>query len=807
MIASVAVSVRNRRADRLYDYIVPPHVAAMAGQCVEVPFGGRVVAGYVIHLVRREEYAAREGVAPDLSALKCVRRTVPGAPFLTPELAELVRFLRTRYLATWGAAVSTVLPSAARAAERVVYAAGDNPGDLSAELAAYLAERGEITQGTLRARFHVGEAQLRRLLASTALITVRSVRTRHHVRTQAWVLQAPGAKEKTAPRGPKARAVWAALQALEGGASLSRLAEMSGASPAVIQNLVQKGYLVVDRRAAPEEAPAASVPEDAPLVLTDEQAQALAQICAIFDRKEHRVAVLRGVTGSGKTEVYLRAVEYVLGKGRSALMLVPEIALTAQMTRRVKRRFGERVAVLHSGLTERERFEQWRRIVDGKASVVIGARSAVFAPLEHIGLIVIDEEQEATYKQDAGEPRYVAREVAVWRAGRVHAPLVLGSATPSLETMYRAQVGRYDLLSLTNRPGGRSLPRVRLVDMRQEWRTGGRSLFSRALQSALEERLDRREQAILFLNRRGYANILLCRDCGEVATCPSCDISLTVHRAAGEVLLCHLCGFTEPFPAHCHGCGSARIQRFGFGTQRVEQEIFDRFPGARVIRMDVDTTGARGSHERLLGEFEAGQADILLGTQMIAKGLDFSRVSLVGAIAADTALRIPDLRAAERTFQLLVQVAGRAGRGQIRGETIIQTFAPQHYAIQCAVRQDYDEFYRTEIAARRAVEYPPFTEITQFVVSHRDDRLARLTCERLYGYLNERLCGQPRVRVLPVVPATVARVRDLFRYRIVVKYPSFRAIAHGLHEAYEQTMDELPSGASLSVDVNAYALV
>ncbi len=819
MIASVAVSVRNRRTDRLYDYTVAPDAPVAVGQCVEVPFGRRMVAGYVMRLQGSDRAFsgddAKGGVPGDGSAdapnpeLKAVRRAVPDAPRLTPELVEMVRFLRTRYLASWGAAVAAVLPTVVRAQERVAYGKGADAASLPGELAAYLERRGEIAPTTLRARFGIGEGRLRRLVASDALVALRSVRTARSEPMETFVARAPEAAGGDGPRGPRARAVWAHLAQQGGPVPLARVTAETGAGTAVVQGMARQGYVVLTRRSAPVDgqAPTTGGAEAEPLALTDEQAAAVSSIRSASSQRRHRVLVLRGVTGSGKTEVYLRAIEHVLAQGQSALMLVPEIALTAQMTQRVRLRFGSHVAVLHSGLTGRERYLQWRRIAQGGARVVVGARSAVFAPLDNIGLIVIDEEQEATYKQDGGEPRYVTREVAVWRAQRANAPLVLGSATPSLETMYRAQVGRYDLLTLTGRPGGQQLPAVRLVDMRQEWREGGRSLFSRALQTAVEDRLARREQVILFLNRRGYANIVLCRDCGDVATCPSCDISLTVHRAAGEVLLCHLCGFTEPFPERCRGCGSRRIQRFGFGTQRVEQEIFDRFAGARVIRMDVDTTGSRGAHERMLTEFEAGGADILLGTQMIAKGLDFSRVSLVGVIVADTALRIPDVRAAERTFQLLVQVSGRAGRREVRGETIIQTFAAEHYAVQCAVRQDYDEFYHVELAARRALEYPPFTEITQFVVGHRDDRLARLACGRLHKHLTEQLGSQPRVRILPVVPASIARVRDVFRYRVVLKYPSFRAIEEGLRAAYERAMDELPSGTALSVDVNAHALV
>ncbi len=542
------------------------------------------------------------------------------------------------------------------------------------------------------------------------------------------------------------------------------------------------------------------------LELTGEQQAALALVLAALRERRTRSIVIHGVTGSGKTEVYIRAIHEVIAMGRQALMLVPEISLTAQMTDRFRRRFGERVAVLHSRLGEREKFVEWQRILHGEADVVIGARSAVFAPLPRLGIAILDEEHESSYKQDK-EPPYLAREVAAWRADRRGAVLVLGSATPSLESMYRAQVGRYELLRLSRRVADRPLAGVQIVNMRDEFRSGCHSLFSRPLKAALTGVLARGEQAILFLNRRGYSTFLQCRDCGSVVKCPHCDITLTVHKkAATSTLRCHFCDHSEALPSLCPSCGSAALRQFGTGTQRVEHDLLLEFPGVRVIRMDVDTTRQKGAHERLLEEFGRHEADVLLGTQMIAKGLDFEKVSLVGVIAADTSLFLPDFRAAERTFQLLVQVAGRAGRHQIPGAMIVQTFSPEHYAVSLAARQDYGAFYEQELALRKSMGYPPFTEITQFVIANPDDTEARDEALALHAELKRHLGTVAGVRLMAPSPATIGRLRGRYRYQILVVYRSFKAVQEGLAASYRARLSQIKADTSITVDVNAHGL-
>ena len=442
------------------------------------------------------------------------------------------------------------------------------------------------------------------------------------------------------------------------------------------------------------------------LVLNDEQQKAYQRIMEPIENKEHEVFLLQGVTGSGKTEVYLQTISEVLKKGEGALVLVPEIALTPQMVHRFKGRFGDQVAVLHSGLSDGEKYDEWRKIENNEAKVVVGARSSVFAPIDNIGLIVIDEEHESTYKQSES-PRYHARDVAIKRAQHHNCPVVLGSATPSLESRARASKEVYTLLELKERVNKRPLPEVKVIDMREEMRKGNTSIFSEDLQAALEDRLAKGEQSVLMLNRRGYSSFFMCRDCGFVLDCPNCDISQTLHTHS-QSMKCHYCGHQEAIPSSCPSCQSHKIRYVGTGTQKVEEELNEILPDAKVIRMDVDTTSRKGAHERLLDRFGNHEADILLGTQMIAKGLDFPNVTFVGVLNADTALGLPDFRAAENTFQLLTQVSGRAGRGTIEGDVIVQSHNPDHYAIQYAKKHDYENFYAREMKYRQLSDYSPY---------------------------------------------------------------------------------------------------
>ncbi|WP_188882379.1 replication restart helicase PriA, partial [Alicyclobacillus cellulosilyticus] len=548
---------------------------------------------------------------------------------------------------------------------------------------------------------------------------------------------------------------------------------------------------------------AAALAGPRPEALTPAQARAVADIVAAVQRGRGEAVVLFGVTGSGKTEVYLRAIAECLAAGGGAIVLVPEIALTPQMVARFVDRFGSRVAVLHSGLSAGEKRDEWSRIRRGEARIVVGARSAVFAPVQGLKLIIVDEEHEPSYKQEE-TPHYDARDVARWRAQYRGGVVVYGSATPSLEAMHEVEQGRARLLTLPTRVHGGPLPPVQIVDMREELRSGNRSIFSRALADGLERTVTAGHQAMLFLNRRGYAAFVLCRNCGAILQCPHCDISLTVHKgAAGEgALVCHYCGFAAALPDACPDCGEAVLRPFGIGTQQVEEAIRARWPLWRVARMDVDTTRRKGAHREVLEAFYRNELDVLVGTQMIAKGLDVPNVAFVGVVMADTMLAVPDFRAAERTFDLLTQVVGRAGRAEVPGETVIQTFQPDHYAILAAARHDYAAFYRQERALRERFFYPPFCELAVFVAVHADPGIARGAAARFERELRRRL--GPQHEVLPAVPAAVPRVQNRFRYQVVIKYRRWPDVQAAVTAAYTLVEARLRRyGGACRLDVNA----
>ena len=536
------------------------------------------------------------------------------------------------------------------------------------------------------------------------------------------------------------------------------------------------------------------------------QAAAVARLTAALEHGGGRF-LLHGVTGSGKTEVYIRLIRRALELGRTAVVLVPEIALTPQMVSWLHGRFGGDAAVLHSALSAGERFDEWRRIRSGEARVVIGARSAVFAPLQNIGVIVVDEEHETTYQSDH-RPRYDAREVAWKRAARHGAVLLLGSATPSISTYMRAMPGvrpenRLELIELRRRVNGRPLPEVELVDMRGEFERGNHSVFSARLSAELRRCLDAGRQAMLFINRRGHSTFVSCRKCGYVVKCGQCDVAMTWHQAEGA-LRCHYCGQTLPPPKTCPSCGSAYIKYFGAGTQKVQEEARRLFPDARVLRMDIDTTRGKDAHERILERFRSGGADILVGTQMIAKGLDFPNVALVGVVAADMTLNLPDYRSVERTFQLITQVAGRAGRADVPGRVVVQTYDPDHYGIRLAAAQDYRAFYIKESAFRRAALYPPFTVIARIVFSAKDAEAAQTAAVDAEAQLNAWLdeTGARRdVVQMRALEAPIALLRGEARWQLFLK-AYFKADMDALAARMQALADAAPEGVRAELEIN-----
>ena len=532
------------------------------------------------------------------------------------------------------------------------------------------------------------------------------------------------------------------------------------------------------------------------LELNPEQKEACEAVVGAIG-KEHPPFLLQGITGSGKTEVYLQIIQGALDMGKTAIVLVPEISLTPQMTERFIARFGDKVAILHSGLSNGEKYDEWRKVERGEAQVVVGARSAIFAPLKNLGVIIIDEEHEASYKQDSN-PRYHARDVAILRAQYNQAALVLGSATPSLESRARAGKGVYQHLRLTQRANPlASIPQVQLVDFRDYIGQNETSNFTPPLIEAIQDRLDKKEQVVLMLNRRGYSSFVMCRECGTVDTCPNCDISLTLHMDT-KTMNCHYCGFSKEIPHVCPNCQSHSIRYYGTGTQKAYDELAELFPDARILRMDVDTTRKKGSHQALLDQFGKREADILLGTQMLAKGLDFPNVTLVGVLNADTALNLPDFRSSERTFQLLTQVAGRAGRAEKAGQVLIQSYNPNHYAIRFAKDQDYEGFYAYEMGIRRQLGYPPYYFTIGITLSHKKEEEVLRRAYEVMEILRSGLSDTSII--LGPTPKPIARTHNLYHYQILIKYRLEDELTSTLNRVLALTQERENSELRLSID-------
>lgn len=802
LLADVAVGAAGAHA--VFTYRVPAALQAAVGvgQLVWAPLRRRRVQGVVVDLYGRDAGPDREPGAlfppdaypdanPRAPELRDLLDIADPEAALTPAQIQLARWIAARYRTTLFEALSLMLPPGVTQEAETTWRAttegrgadlgGLPPGERDV---LYLLRRsGEVTEAELRRRLRGSDTELHSIYAALrerglAVRGMAFTRARARPRLERTVRLARTAAETRAAleslaRAPKQRrlAEYLLESTTQPGESLPVAAALAGADVdhAALRALERRGLVELDAREVRRDPLAgAPVAPDTPPPLSRAQELAWNAVREALDRSAASASgeaapaqfLLHGVTGSGKTEVYLRAIARALRQGRQALVLVPEIALTTQLVRRFAARFPGRLAVLHSELALGERYDEWRRLRRGVAGVAIGSRSAVFAPLPNLGLVIVDEEHEPSYKHDAA-PRYHARDVARRLTTLTNSVLILGSATPSVESYAAARAGRMTLLELPERvtsavsaeglPRTRSLPlpQVTIVDMRRELEAGNRSIFSRALQEALTNVLERREQAILFLNRRGAATFFMCRDCGHVVACPNCSSPLTLHTAdnvvtreapppgavalpdAPHLLVCHTCNHRELPPALCPQCWSARIKSFGVGTQRVVEEVESLFPQARAIRWDRDSIGRKGDHERLLDHFLRHEADVLVGTQMIAKGLDLPMVGVVGVVTADTGLYLPDFRAGERVFQLLTQVAGRAGRREEGARVVIQTYVPDHYAIRAAQEHDYAAFYEQEIAFRRQTGYPPFSRLVRFVYAAGSDERARRAAEAL----------------------------------------------------------------------------
>lgn len=535
--------------------------------------------------------------------------------------------------------------------------------------------------------------------------------------------------------------------------------------------------------------------KDSAKTLTIEQENIIRE----YINSDDKMFLLKGVTGSGKTEVYMKLVERVLLEGKSAIILVPEIALTPQMIERFKGRFGVNVALFHSKLSDGERFDEWFRVKEGKAKVIVGARSAIFLPAKNLGLIIIDEEHENTYKSEQN-PKYQTKEVAEYLSELKGCKVILGSATPSIETYYRALTGEMKLLELNSRVDNKAMPPMKVIDMRNELKGGNKSLFSRELFIAIQERLKRKEQIILFLNRRGFSTFVSCRSCGYVFKCDECDISMTYHK--NGLLICHYCGKTKREPRECPKCNSKYVKFFGAGTQRVEEEVKKYFNNVRILRMDVDTTRDKHSYERIYNTFKNGEADILIGTQMVSKGLDFKNVTLVGILAADMSINIPDYRAAERTFQIITQVAGRAGRGDKQGEVLIQTYTPQHYSLQYAVNYDYEGFYEKEFTVRAMMKYPPFGKLLLINGTSKKEELLKNFMHKITMMIKPLVESCLDIEILGPIPCMISKVKENYRWQIVIKGEFDSYFSKNIKEILYDENKNVYNDIRISMDIN-----
>ena len=789
-IAKIIVDVPLMQTDQPYSYRIPEEFEGMleVGMRVHVPFGkgNRLIQGIVLGL---ESQSSEEEIEQDL---KDIAEVLDFSPVLTQEQLWLAEELRKSVFSYKISILKAMLPGFLNSSyDKILYPLEG----LSQE------DRVRLFGSEVSLAFSsldLGkQAEMMRLTRKGLLGLEYQAIDQKKVKTQSWyevdLVQLEGVE--ISARAKKKLDLRDYLLSHPESASLASLLESY--SREQVNFFVEQGAVtIVQKEVQRSAAYFEGIEASQPLELNLEQRQVRDAVVSAIGNHQPPF-LLQGITGSGKTEVYLQIIQGALDKGKTAILLVPEISLTPQMTERFIARFGEKVAILHSGLSNGEKYDEWRKVERGDAQVVVGARSAIFAPLKNLGVMIIDEEHEATYKQDSN-PRYHAREVAILRAQYNQAALVLGSATPSLESRARAGKGVYQHLRLTQRANPlATIPEVQVIDFRDYIGQNETSNFMPPLLEAIQDRLAKKEQVVLMLNRRGYSSFVMCRECGTVDTCPNCDISLTLHMDT-KTMNCHYCGFSKDIPQICPNCKSRSIRYYGTGTQKAYDELAELFPQARILRMDVDTTRKKGSHQTLLDQFGRGEADILLGTQMIAKGLDFPNVTLVGVLNADTALNLPDFRSSERTFQLLTQVAGRAGRAEKAGQVLIQSYNPQHYAIRFAKDQDYEGFYAYEMGIRRQLGYPPYYFTIGITLSHKKEEEV---VKRAYEVMNILRSGLSETsKILGPTPKPIARTHNLYHYQILIKYRLEDELGPTLNQVLALTQERENSELRLSID-------
>ena len=783
LAAAVAVEKTGYSYDRLYNYAVPEEMSGklFEGCRVKVSFGHGLRQGIVMHLYETE----------DISGLKEISQLIDREPVLSAEMLSLGEFMKEHCYCTYFDAFKAMLPTGLSVRLTYSYSA-DKDADISGFLLSseeigvveYLLARGKpVRQDLLLKALSVNDEGILDCLVEKGIInktetikkrisdvTVRMIRLKGEIPERKYT--------------PSQEEVLRVLTDV-GEASVKEICYFTGVGISVPDNLVKRGICEYFDAEPPKTEPlteAETAGEN--IILTSQQEQSYNDLLKQYKSGKPSVSLLYGITGSGKTSVFMKLIDRVNEDGRGIICMVPEIALTPQLLSKFTARYGKRIAIFHSGLSLGKRLEEWKRVKNGQANIAVGTRSAIFAPMENIGLIVMDEEQEYSYKSSAA-PRFHARELAKYRCLINKCPLVLSSATPSVESCYYAQNGRYLLSRLDRRYGNARLPHVITADMNIEREQGNNSGYSSVLLEAIDDNLKYGHQSIILLNRRGHNTFVACRSCNEVISCPNCSISLTFHSANNR-LMCHYCGYSIPAPDKCPSCGSDKLRYSGAGTQRAEQELRGFFPDARILRLDTDSTMQRYAYEKKLGDFRNGEYDIMLGTQMVAKGLDFPNVTLVGVLSADSMLHGDDFRSYERTFSLLTQVVGRSGRGGLEGRAIIQTYEPQNPIIEFAAAQNYDEFFKAEIVLRRAMLYPPFADIGVVAFSSQDRQkthdAADYFTDRLKAVAKEIYSELP-LRVMGPSPAAISKIGGKYRYRIIIKFKNckrFREMMSGL---------------------------
>lgn len=813
MIGKIAVSAANFAIDKPYSYRIPAQMTVKPGQRVQVPFGrsNKRTEGIVLTVDQGEE-----------NGLKAIDQCLDEGPILTENQLRLAAFMRERYFCTFYDAIRVMLPAGLWFRTRETLSLTEDRSwkektirkDGAEKLLTFLEDLGgEAEEGAVKTLFPDEEAlaEVLRYLAGKKWITARKEFLRRGGdKTEKIVTLAVSPEEalEYASRRPRSAAMQKSvleLLASVGSGAVKDVCYYTGASMQTVSRLEKLGYVTLSERTVLRCREIQPTPLDGPLVLEKEQESCFEGLSQQLGAEDPGVALLYGVTGSGKTAVYLKLIQETLNRGKSAMLLVPEIALTPQLLGLLAAYFGEKVAVLHSSLSPGERYDQWNRVRRGEATVIVGTRSAVFAPCTP-GLIILDEEQEHSYKSE-NSPRYSAKEVAIWRGAKEGALVLLGSATPSIETMYRAKTGAYRLYTLRQRYNGKTLPKVEIVDLREEVKLGNDSSLSIPLRQAIMETRDAGKQTVLLLNRRGNSRALICVDCRKTPECPGCSLPLTYH-SANHRLMCHYCGYSQPVPQRCPSCGGP-LKTMGTGTQKVQEEMAELFPDMEVCRMDADTVSAANTHEQILNRFQSEKIPVLIGTQMVAKGLNLPDVTMVGVLDADLSLYTGGYRAGETTFNMLTQVVGRAGRGDTPGRAIIQTMVPEHQVIKLAAQQDYDGFYNLEIPLRRVQNVPPFGDVATVTFTGREEasvlRGAAKFRDSLRACLEQPPYGAENCTVLGPAPCVVPKINYQFRFQLTLRCRMTRQLRLLLAYLLRQfKQDRLNRGVNAYIDVNGF---